>query len=122
MNNISEKLKEINNEEIVWIIYLGIILLSFYSNSLEKDYFINNNLDSKKKYQNTLIIIFTILVIIYFYFLYDSYQDIKNVPLNNETKLNYLSFLASLLIFTSGIIYLYIAIKDENIDVEIAFN
>ena len=46
---INNKLKEINIEEIIWVIYLGIIILSYYSNNLEKDYFINNNILNKEK-------------------------------------------------------------------------
>ena len=33
------KLKEVETEEFIWIIYIGIIFLSFYSNKLEKNYF-----------------------------------------------------------------------------------
>ena len=30
LNDINEKLKEINNEDIIWVINIGDILLSFY--------------------------------------------------------------------------------------------
>ena len=122
---IQEKLKSIKIEEFIWIIYIGIIFLSFYSNSLEKKYFIYNDLNSKKKYRETLIIIFSILLIVYYYFLSDSYKSIKELNINDsmeKKKLVYLSFLGSIFIFLSGIIFLYIACQDENIDVEIAFN
>ena len=77
MNNdeIIEKLKEIKIENYIWLIYIGIIFLSWYSNSLEKDYYLNNNLSSKHKYQETLIIIFSILAIVYFYFLYSFFSQ-----------------------------------------------
>ena len=122
---INNKLKEINIEEIIWVIYLGIIILSYYSNNLEKDYFINNNILSKEKYRNIIILIFTILVIVYYYFLNDSFQGIKELSIKDSKKkidLVYLSFIASLLIFISGIIFLYIAISDEELNVELAFN
>ena len=72
-----------------------------------------------------MIIIFVILVIIYAYFLKDSYDDLKKLkPYDTDKKkrLIILSFIASLLIVISGVIYLFIVISDENIDVEIAFN
>ena len=72
-----------------------------------------------------MIIIFSILVIIYLYFLLDSYQNIKNNDLNNindKYLLYILSFVGSLLIFISGLIFFYISIKDKNINVELAFN
>ena len=125
MNDIQNRLKEIQIEDFIWIIYLGIIALSFYSNYLEKDYFINNSIDSKYKYRSIIILIFSILVIVYAYFLYDSYQSVKSLKDcdTDKTKLlTYLSFYASLLIFISGLIFLYIAINDENLNIELAFN
>ena len=68
MNDKLKRLEDIKIENIVWIIYIGIIILSWYANSKEKKYLLYNDLLSKKEYQNLLILIFTILVIIYFYF------------------------------------------------------
>lgn len=124
-NELQEKLKELKIEEFIWVIYIGIIIFSFYSNSLERKYFICNDLESKEKYRETLIIIFSILIVVYLYFLKGAWEDVKNIkPCDKEEKkkLIYLSFLASLLIAISGFIFLYIAFKDENVDVEIAFN
>jgi len=69
MNDLNQKLKQIQIEDFIWIIYIGIIILSWYSNYLEKNYFINNDLESKKKYREIMITIFTILIIVYFYFI-----------------------------------------------------
>ena len=123
--NLEEKLKELKIEEFIWIVYIGIIFFSFYSNSLERNYYIFNDNASKEKYRETMIIIFSILIIVYFYFLkdaYDSYKNLKEYDSNEKKQLVSLSLIASLLIFISGIIFLYIAFKDHNMDVEIAFN
>jgi len=123
--DINEKLRELKNEELIWIIYIGIIIFSFYSNSLERKYFIYSDLACKKKYQQTLIIIFSILIVVYLYFLKDSYDSLKKIrPYDSlkKKKLVYLSFIGSFLIAISGFIFLYIAINDKSIDVEIAFN
>lgn len=124
-DEIYNRLNQIKIENFIWIVYIGIIVLSFYSNKLEKDFFLFNDLLAKQKYRKTLILIFSILLIVYFYFLKDSFDDLKNLKENdsNEKKnLIFLSFIGSLLIFISGIIFLYIAYKDENINVELAFN
>ena len=127
MNNeeVKKRLKTLKIEDIIWLIYIGIIIASWYSNNLERDYFINRNNQSKEKYRKIIITIFIILIICYLYFLNDSYQDLKNLK-NNETttkkNLVYLSFIGSLLVTISGFIFLYIAIKDEKLDIEIAFN
>lgn len=127
MNNeeIEKKLKQLNTEDFIWIIYIGIIALSYYSNSLERKYFVYNDLKSKEKYRKIIIFIFTILVIVYLYFLKDSIDSIKELsPYDSEKKkrLTYLSFLGSLLITISGLIFLYIALADEDINIELAFN
>ena len=124
-DEINTKLEQIKIEDFIWVIYIGIIFLSWYSNSLESKYFIYNDLCSKEKYRKILILIFSILIIIYLYFFKSSIDDIKNIKSTDSLKkqnLIYLSFVASLLIVISGIIFLYIAYEDENIDVEIAFN
>ena len=124
-SDINSKLKEIDNEDIIWVIYLGIIFLSFYSNSLERKYYTKNDKIAKEKYQKIMILIFAILFIVYLYFLKSSIKSIKNIkPTDSKKKkeLIYLSFFASLLIAISGFLFLYIAVVDDNLDVELAFN
>lgn len=122
---INEKLKILNTEDYIWLIYIGIIFMSWYSNSLERKYFTENDIESKTKYQKIMVLIFTILIVIYLYFLKESINDIKNFKTWDTPKkknLVYLSFLGSLLIAISGFIFLYISIVDENLDIELAFN
>lgn len=122
---INEKLKILNTEDYIWLIYIGIIFMSWYSNSLERKYFTENDIESKTKYQKIMVLIFTILIVIYLYFLKESINDIKNLkPWDTPKKKNlvYLSFLGSLLIAISGFIFIYISIVDENLDIELAFN
>jgi len=124
-SDVDNKLKEIKIENFIWFIYIGIIFLSWYSNYLEKNYFLYKNLESKRKYRQIMIIIFSILLVVYFYFLKSSLDDIKNLkPCDSKKKkdLTTLSLLGSLFIFLSGIIFLYIAYEDQDLDVEIAFN
>ena len=125
MEDRLDKLNDIKIENYIWVIYIFIIILSWYANSKEKNFLINQDEKSRKEYQNLIILIFTILVIIYYYFAKSSYDDIKKLKLNDTNKkklLTYMSFLGSFLVLISGIIFLTIAINDENLDVEIAFN
>lgn len=122
---VEEKLRQIRIEDFIWVIYVGIIVLSYYSNYLERKYYVDNDIDSKNKYRKIIVIIFSILIIVYFYFLVDSYNSVRDLNVNDNEKkkrLIYLSFLASLLIFISGLIFLYIAISDTDLNVELAFN
>ncbi len=122
---LNEKLKQITIEDYIWILYLGIIFMSWYGNSYERKFYIYNDSNSKKKYKSITILIFSILIIVYLYFLKGSITDVKNIkPYYTKKKkdLIYLSFLGSLFVALSGAIFLFIAITDNNLDVEIAFN
>lgn len=120
-----DRLKSIKAENFIWIIYIGIIILSWYANSFEKKYILCNDENARKNYQELMILIFSILFIVYLYFTVDSYKDLNNNSMNISNKvknLKELSFIGSLLILISGAIFLYIATVDDNIDTEIAFN
>lgn len=124
-DTLEERLKALNMEDYIWIIYLGIIFLSWYSNGLERKYFLFNDNYSKVKYRKTIIVIFSILIVVYLYFLKESVENIRNIKETDsleKKKLAYLSFIGSLLIAISGFIFLYIAFADENLDIELAFN
>lgn len=125
MREMLDRLENIKIENFVWVIYMGIIILSWYANSKEVNYLLYNDEESRQEYQNLLILIFSILFIIYFYFAKDSYKTYLNLSIYDSEKkkqLTFASFIGSLLILISGVIFLYIAIVDENIDTEIAFN
>lgn len=124
-DEISKRLEEIRTEDFIWIIYVAIIFLSWISNHVERKYFLNNDLKARDDYRKIITIIFSILVVIYVYFLMESIGDLKSLkPEDTEKRkfLIFLSFLGSLLILISGLIFLYISLTDEDLDVEIAFN
>ena len=122
---LNERLKTLKTEDCIWVIYIGIILASWYSNALERKYLLTNDKNSKERYRTIMLIIFSILVICYLYFLNDSYKDLKDITESTPSKikeLTYLSFIGSLLVAISGVIFLYIIIQDQDLNVEIAFN
>lgn len=124
MNN-DEVLRTIETENFVWIVYLLIIGLSFLGNSFEKDYYVNGSIDSKYKYRIINIFIFAIALLIYLYFFYDNYKTVINLDCNSSYEkvlFNNLNYIASLLVVCAGVIFLYIAIYDKNLDTEIFFN
>lgn len=121
-NDLKNKLKQLKIEDNIWIIYIIIIFLSWYSNSLERKYFIFNDLESKEKYRTIIILIFSILLIIYVYFFIDSLNGLNDSKNKTDNTLAHLSSIASLLIVISGVIFLYIALNDKDLSVELAFN
>ena len=123
MNDNYNRLKQIEIENKIWIVYFFLIGLCLYGNSFEKKYFLYGNNYDKEKYRKITIFIFSIAVIIYFYFFIDSYKDMKNNNYNIKSKsYSELSFLGSTLILISGLIFLYLAVVDTDLDIELAFN
>lgn len=122
---LRNKLRQLNIEDFIWLVYIGIIILSWYSNSLERKYFLYNDHQSKEKYREIMILIFSILIVVYVYFLKDAFDDLRNLKPTDPYKkrrLVILSFIGSLMIAISGFIFLYIALIDEELNVELAFN
>lgn len=124
-DDLSKKIKQLKVEDYIWIIYIGIIFMSWFSNDLERKYFLYNDINSRDKYRKIMIFIFIILTIIYIYFLKDSLDDVmklKSTDSGRVKELTILSFVGSLLIVISGLIFLYIVVMDKELNVEIAFN
>ena len=122
---IEERLKQITLENYIWGIYIFLIILCFISNYYEKNYFLTNNQISKEKYRYILIFIFLVALLVYLYFLYDSYKIYKNISIYDSKMKNDFaeySLVGSILIFVAGAIFLYIAINDQEIETELAFN
>ena len=121
--NQKERLRQIQAENNIWIIYLGIIALSYYSNALEKDFFTTGNQNSKVTYRKINIIIFTTLLLVYAYFEKDTLNSFLKKEKSERAKVfDTLSLVGSTAILIAGIIFLYIAIEDKELEEEIAFN
>ena len=124
MNN-SPILKEIETENFIWIIYLFLIGLSFLANKFEKDYYINGNITDKEKYRIINIFIFTVALIIYIYFFKGNIDTVNKLNCDDSYDkifFNKLNLFSTSLIVIAGIIFLYIAINDKNLETEISFN
>lgn len=111
-SSINETLKNIQTEDLIWIIYLFLAIASLISNEYEKETLLRTgnqrNNDSKK----INVTIFTITFIIYIYFAYINLKDIqkiKNGIQNNSTRSiieSQARLIASLLFIVGGAIYL----------------
>ncbi|MBQ3511865.1 MAG: hypothetical protein IJA30_06210 [Bacilli bacterium] len=124
MNN-SPILKEIETENFIWIIYLFLIGLSFLANKFEKDYYINGNITDKEKYRIINIFVFTVALIIYIYFFKGNIDTVNKLNCDDSYDkifFNKLNLFSTSLIVIAGIIFLYIAINDKNLETEISFN
>lgn len=124
MNN-REILEEIETENFIWIVYLFIIGLSFVANNFEKKYYQTNSIDAKEKYRLINIFVFSVALVIYLYFFKGNYEKVIKLNCFDSKKkifFNNLNLSASFFIVIAGVILLYIAIYDKDLDTEISFN
>ncbi len=112
---MDEKLKNLRNEDFIWLIYIFVSIFAIISNKLEKRYYLFRSYQDKKMYKYINITIFIIALLIYLYFVS---LDLKNKRRTIDSKLH---LFAALLFFIGGIIYLYLEIKNFNSE-EIAIN
>lgn len=117
-----ERLKQIEIEDIIIGIFFILLILAYSANQAEKNYFIYGLEDDKRKYYYTQIFIFIVVVIVNIYYLNQSYKEMINTnkTINpQKAKYTYLSLIANIAVLIGGLIILYIAITDTDIDAEI---
>lgn len=121
--NIGVRLQRLNNEDMIWIVYLFIAIAAIISDKFEREFILNKNPIANKKFHTINIIVLTVALFIYIYFVFINYDDVntlKREATKKEVILNHASLIASLLFLVGGIITLFVEInRANNIDEEI---
>jgi len=120
MNN--DRIKEVNIENFILVIYYVIITLSLIDNYIEKRYLLYGDEKDKKTYRNLLFIIFGVVFLIYLYYTINGIKGLRDISDSGTKQLSELSVLANILVLISGAIYLYIIYKDQDLNVELVFS
>lgn len=119
------RLKALETEDFIWIVIIGLILLSFYANDIERDFLLSKNDVQKQRYRHLTIFIFSVALIVYLYYANDSKKEYDKLNNSDSYKKRVnvtLSYIASIFIVCAGIIFLYIAITDTELEIELAYN
>lgn len=104
--NINNELRSVENENIIWLLYLFLIGANFISNYFVEKYLYSLDNRYKKIFRYINILILFIAFLIYIYTVYVTAKDIeKKSPLYRKLLL-----LASICILIGGGIYLYVEI------------
>ena len=106
-----DRVKTLSVENLVWIIYAIFAIAGIHANNLEIEYIKNRSQKNKRKYKLINIIILLIAIIINIYFLNIIYNRYKN----SKNKTNFLTLLASLMIFIAGLTLLYVEITGDEV-------
>ena len=117
MSEIGKTLKELEIEDIIWIISLFSAIFAIISNRFERDYVIHKNNQSKKVYKTINVTLLTISFFIYLYFLLLSYSRIKDInPKTSfkQARLTNLNFLGATLFITAALISIFVEIFSDD--------
>lgn len=120
---ILNRLKQLRNEDFIWIIYFFIATFALLSNVFERDFVLTKNSNSLKKSKTINVIIFFVAFFIYLYFVLLFTSNLNNMERNfNNAKYRntFLQLIAALLFLVGGAIYLMQEILTNEVD-EIGF-
>ena len=120
---ILNRLKQLRNEDFIWIIYFFIAAFALLSNVFERDFVLTKNSNSFKKSKTINVIIFFVAFFIYLYFVLLFTSNLNNMERNfNNAKYRntFLQLIAALLFLVGGSIYLMQEILTNEVD-EIGF-
>ena len=111
MNNFAKQLTRVKDENIIWIIYLFVIIFNFISNKYERDYLMYKNIKDKRIYKTINKTLVIVLFLLYIYFSGLSIEDFKD--LNNKSTIKEindtkLSVITNILFLVGGAIVIYL--------------
>lgn len=112
--NIGVRLQRLNNEDMIWVVYLFIAIAAIISDKFERDFVLSKNPIAHKKYRTINITVLTIALFIYIYFVFTNYEDVstlKRETTKKEVILSHAGLVAALLFLVGGIITLFVEIN-----------
>lgn len=112
MNDILSKIKELEFEKILWLIFIFLAALNIYGANIQELFLINNdnNLEETPKKIFTFTVAISLLIYLYF-----GYRNYKYVKLSTSVKKNLaiIRFAGSILIIIGTLLILFYDIKDQ---------
>ncbi len=123
MSDLNQILKELDTEDLIWIISLFTSIFAIYSNQLERSYVKHKNPRDQKRFKTINITIGIISFFIYLYFLLLSFSRFRENNPNTSfktLKIREANFVAASLIVIASVIYIITEIlSDDGFDANI---
>jgi len=73
-NNLEEKLKNIDEEDFIWFIFIILFILKMYSNKVEREYRINKDENCRKRYHEINEFTYIVAIAIAIYYIYKNWN------------------------------------------------
>ena len=72
--NLEKKLKDINEEDLIWCIFIILFIIKIYSNKVERKYRITNSEQYRRMYHNLNHFTYIIAILIAIYYIYRNWN------------------------------------------------
>lgn len=113
MNDILSKIKELEFEKILWLIFIFVAALNIYGDNIQELFLTSNNPNLEQTSKKIFTFTITISLFIYLYFGYRNYKYVK-ISTDEEKQLACIRFVGSILIIIGVLFILYYDIKDQD--------
>jgi len=103
-NKLEKKLKDINEEDFIWFIFIMLFLLKIYSNKIEREYRIKKDEKCRKLYHEINEFTYIIAILIAIYYIYRNWK----------TQNRKVSIVTNTLAIISSIIFIYLELTSND--------
>lgn len=123
MDKFNRQLRQLKEEDFIWLIYFFIVIFALVANRFEENYLLTKNRDSQRKTQKITTTILIVAFFIYLYFTltsFDNLEYLKNHANKKEIKVAFERFLANILFLLGGAFALYADYDSNTTNIDIA--
>lgn len=84
MNIFNNDLERLNFEDIIWIIFIGLILLNIVGDNFQKEFIKTNNKKEESKANNIFLFVLVVTFFIYLYFFVRNFNALERASEENK--------------------------------------
>lgn len=123
MDKFSRQLKQLKEEDFIWLIYFFIVTFALIANRFEQNFLETQNKISQKKAQKITTTILVVAFFIYLYFTlvsFDNLEYLKRNSNNKDVKVAYERLLTNIFFLIGGAIAIYADYDSNSSNTDVA--
>jgi len=122
MDRFNRQLKQLKEEDYIWLIYFFIVIFALVANNFERNFLITKNKFSQNSAQKITTTILVVAFFIYLYFTliaFDNLEFLKRNGTNKEVRVAFERLIANILFLVAGAVAIYADYDSNSSDVSI---
>lgn len=123
MDKFNRQLKQLREEDFIWLIYFFIVIFALIANRFEQNYLYTQN-KTNQEYASKITT--TILIVAFFIYLYftlvsfDNLEYLKRNGNNKDVKVAFERLLANILFLVGGAVAIYADYDSNSSNIDVA--